>query len=166
MSGNQYDPKEEAKRILAYLRRFKNDRGAMAELRCALSPVKLPRAWPLLGRIGGIGNPRVETIAGLFAYYPDETATGNLGKTCQRLKEQNESFDTRFRRLLGCDREEICTMVRQVVLAAGARGMPINYEELFSDLCYWGDNVKARWAKEYWGTPEEETELSAEETES
>ena len=138
----------------------------MAELRCALSTTRLPRAWPLLGRIGGIGNQQIETVAGLFAYHPDDTATGNLGKTCLKLKEQNQSFDSRFRRLLECDREEICTMVRAIVLAAGARGIPINYEELFSDLCYWGDNVKARWAKEYWGALEEETEVSAEEAAS
>ena len=46
---------------------------------------------------------------------------GNLGTTCRRLKEQHESFDARFRRLLGCDREEICIMVRPVVLAARPR---------------------------------------------
>ena len=137
----------------------------MAELRCALSPTKLPRAWPLLGRLGGIGSPRIETIAGLFAHHPDETTSGNLGRTCLRLKEQNESFDSRFRRLLGCDREEICTMVRPVVIAASSKGIPVNYETLFADLCYWGDNVKARWAKEYWGTPESEEQaaLSTEE---
>jgi CRISPR system Cascade subunit CasB len=165
MSGS--DPKEDAKRILGYLRKLKEDRGAMAELRCALSPTKLPRAWPLLGRLGGIGNSRIETIAGLFAHHPDETTSGNLGTTCLRLKKAFDSRDTRFRRLLGCDWEDICTMVRPVVLAAKSKRIPINYETLFADLCYWGDNVKARWAKEYWGTQESEEEaaLSPEETE-
>ncbi len=166
MSGNQSDPKEDAKRLLTYLRKLKNDRGAMAELRCTLSPAKLPRAWPLLGRIGGIANPRIETIAGLFAYHPDETSKGNLGMTCLRLQELHESFDARFRRLLGCDREEICSRVRPVVLAARSKGIPINYEALYADLCYWSDNVKAHWAKEYWGVPEtgEQAVLSTEET--
>ncbi|MBZ5514846.1 MAG: type I-E CRISPR-associated protein Cse2/CasB [Acidobacteriia bacterium] len=153
MSADQFDPKEAAARLLAHLRRLKNDRGAMADLRCALSPTKLPRAWPLLARVGGIGNPRIEAVVGLFAYHPDETDNGNLGTTCLRLKKQNESFDGRFRRLLSCDRDEICERLRPVVLAARAKGIPINYEELFADLCYWGDNVKARWAQEYWGSP-------------
>ena len=156
MSGSQRDPKETGARLLAYLRQFKNDRGAMADLRCALNPVKLPRAWPLLARVGGIANPRVEAVAGLFAYHPDETHTGNLGTTCLRLKEQNESFDARFRRLLACDRDEICERLRPVILAAKPKGIQINYEELYADLCYWGDNVKARWAREYWGAPEGE----------
>ena len=62
MSANQADPKEAAARLLAYLRQRKNDRGAMADLRCALNPTKLPRAWPLLARVGGIGNPRISVI--------------------------------------------------------------------------------------------------------
>lgn len=154
MSGNQSDPKETGARLLAYLRQLKNDRGSMADLRCALNPAKLPRAWPLLGRIGGIGNPRIETVAGLFAYHSDETTTGNLGTTCLRLKGQNQSFDARFKRLLACDRDEICDRLRHVILAAKAKDIPVNYERLFADLCYWGDTVKARWAQEYWGTPE------------
>lgn len=160
MSANQPDPKESATRLLKHLRQLKDDRGAMADLRCTLSPAKLPRAWPLLAQVGGIGNPRTEVIAGLFAYHPDETTTGNLGTTCLRLKEQNESFDARFRRLLGCDRDEICERLRPVILAAKAKGIPINYEELFADLCYWGNNVKARWAREYWGAPEGEESLA------
>ena len=156
MSASQFDPKETGARLLAYLRQLKNDRGAMADLRCALNPAKLPRAWPLLARVSGIGNPRVESIAGLFAYHPDETHTGNLGTTCMRVQRQNESFDARFRRLLSCDRDEIFERLRPVIFAAKAKGIPVNYEQLFADLCYWSDAVKARWAQEYWGTPEVE----------
>jgi len=166
MSGNELDSQETAARLLAYLRRLKNDRGAMAALRCALSPSKLPKAWPLLAQVGEISNPRIETIAGLFAYHPNETPTGNLGKTCRRLRVTNEWFDARFRRLLACDRDEICERLRPVILAAKAKGIPINYEELFVDLHYWNSNVKARWAREYWGAPEgeESAPLAASET--
>ena len=52
MSINQPNPKETAENLVAYLRQLKNDRGAMATLRCALSPARLPRAWPLLARVG------------------------------------------------------------------------------------------------------------------
>jgi CRISPR system Cascade subunit CasB len=162
MSSKQLDPKEAAMRLMADLRQLKNDRGAMADLRCALNPIKLPRAWPLLARVGGIGNPRIEAIAGLFAYHPEETQTGNLGTTCRRLAAENNSFDGRFRRLLACDREEICERLRPIVLAAKAKDIRINYEELYADLCYWGNKVKARWAREYWGVPEgEETSLAS-----
>ena len=160
MRANQPDPKESAARLLKHLRQLKDDRGAMADLRCALSPAKRPRAWPLLAQVGGIGNPRKEVIAGLFAYHPDDTSTGNLGTTCLKLKGQNESFDARFRRLLVCDRDEICERLRPLIFAAKAKGIPINYEELYADLCYWGNNVKVRWAREFWGAPEGEESLA------
>ncbi len=158
MSPGGSDPKNAARHLLEYLRGMANDRGAMADLRCALSPssAKRARAWPLLARVGGVGDPRVETVAGLFAWHPEESKDGNLGTTCRRLREQNESFDARFRRLLSCDRDEIYSRLRPVVLAARPRGIPINYEELFADLCYWSGRVKERWAREYWCVPEGE----------
>jgi CRISPR system Cascade subunit CasB len=162
MSTAKPSPKEFAARLLAYLRRLSKDRGAMANLRCALNPAKLHRAWPFLARLGGIGDPRIETVAGLFAYHPSETDTGNLGTTCRRLAAENNSFDGRFQRLLSCDRDEICERLHSVILAAKAKGIRVNYEELYADLCYWGDHVKARWAREYWGAPEgEETAVLA-----
>lgn len=162
MSSNQPDPKETAVRLLAYLRQRKEDRGAMADLRCALSPARVSRAWPLLAAVGGIGNPRVETIAGLFAYHPVEAGTGNFGTTCRRLFAKSESSEGRFRRLLGCDRNEICGRLRPVILAAKSQGIPVNYEALFVDLHYWSGNVKIRWAKEYWKVPEPSGLLAAE----
>jgi CRISPR system Cascade subunit CasB len=156
VSDNQPDPKRTAVAVLDYLRRFKEDRGAMADLRRALNPAQRHRAWPLLGRVGGIGHSRIEVIAGLFAYHPDETHEGNLGTTCRRLKEENDSFEARFVRLLACDYDEICDRLRPVILAAKAKGIVVNYERLFTDLSYWGDRVKADWAREYWGVPDVE----------
>ena len=160
MSDNRTDPKQTAVAVLDYLRRFKNDRGAMADLRRALNPVQRHRAWPLLGRVGGIGNPRIEVIAGLFAYHPDETHEGNLGTTCRRLAEarmaNRQASTARFRRLLACDHDEICDRLRPVILAAKAKGIDVNYEQLFTDLSYWGDRSRADWAREFWGVPEAE----------
>ena len=156
MSDNRPDPKQTAVAVLDYLRRLKNDRGAMADLRRALNPAQRHRAWPLLARVGGIGNPRIEVIAGLFAYHPDETHGGNLGTTCRRLADENNSFKARFARLLACDYDEICERLRPVILAAKAKGIGVNYERLFTDLSYWGDRVKAEWAQEYWGAPDVE----------
>jgi|SRR5208282_1057623 len=159
MSNSQPNPEESAAKVLACLRQLRNDRGAMADLRCALNFARRARAWPLLARVGGIDRPIYETVAGLFAHHPDETHTGNIGTTCHRLAVENNSFDGRFRRLLTCDRDEICKRLRPVILTAKAKGIPVNYEELFADLCYWGDNVKARWAREYWGAPVDTEEV-------
>jgi len=153
MTISQMDPKEPAARFLKYLGQLKNDRGAMADLRRALNPVQRPRAWPLLAQVGGIDEPRFETIAGLFGRHPEETTAGNLGTTCMQLSGEHKSFEGRFRRLLSCDRDNVCEHVRPVVFAAAAKGIRVNHEQLFIDLWYWSDAVKARWATEFWGTP-------------
>jgi CRISPR system Cascade subunit CasB len=156
VSDNRPDPKKIAADLLIYLRKLKNDRGAMADLRRALNAAQRHRAWPLLAAVCGIDNPRIEVVAGLFAYHPDEAQNGNLGTTCRRLRGENKSFDARFRRLLACDYDEICDRLRHVILAAKAKGIDVNYEQLYADLCYWSASVKARWAQEYWGLPEAE----------
>jgi CRISPR system Cascade subunit CasB len=150
MAAERSDVKETAVRLMGFLRTCKNDRGMLAKLRCALSEARRPRAWPLLARVGGIEDARIETVAGLFAYHPQETDRGNLGSTCARLRTENETFETRFLRLLACDRSEVCERVRPIVLAAKAKNIGVNYQLLFEDLSYWGDAVKTRWAKEYW----------------
>jgi len=154
MSNSTFNPQEATAKFLAHLRSLKNDRGAMANLRGALKPSQRHRAWPFLASVGGIGNARYETVAGLYAYHSDETRTGNLGTVCRRLSGEFNSFEGRFRRLLTCDREEICERLTPVILAAKSKGVPVNYEQLFVDLCYWGDKVKERWAREYWGGAE------------
>jgi CRISPR system Cascade subunit CasB len=102
----------------------------------------------------------------LFAYHPQITSTGNLGTTCRQLAAESTTFDARFRRLLACDRNEICDRIRPVVLAAKAKGIPVNYEQLFSDLHYWSDVTKASWAREYWAASEPDNLNSLTESES
>ena len=150
MSTNT-SPPERAAAVMAFLRSQRNDRGAMANLRCALMPARRHRSWPLLARIGGIDNPVTETIAGCYAYHPEEARKGNFGDTCRRLAGEHNSFDARFRRLLACDRDELCERLRPVVLAAKSKGIPIDYETLVADLLWWGDRVRTRWAQAYWG---------------
>jgi CRISPR type I-E-associated protein CasB/Cse2 len=148
---NNTSPPERAAAVMALLRSMQNDRGAMSNLRCALAPSRRHRAWPLLARIGGIDDPVVQTIAGCYAHHPAEAHAGNFGDTCRTLAGAHTSFDARFRRLLACDRSELCERVRPVILAAKAKEVPVNYEALGADLLWWGDRVRTRWAQAYWG---------------
>lgn len=157
MNERSLDPNEAASALLAHLRRLKDDRGAMANLRGALKPSLRHRAWPLLASVGGIGRPIHEIVAGLYAYHPEETDSGGFGDTCRKLSGEHNTFDGRFRRLLSCDREELCARIAPVVFAAKAKGIPVNYHRLFCDLCYWSDNVKVQWARAFWGAETMET---------
>ena len=143
-------PPERAAATMKVLRALRNDRGAMSNLRCALVPARRHRAWPLLARVGGIDDPVIEAVAGCYAFHPEETSDGNLGDTCRRLAGTHTSFDARFRRLLACDRNELCERIRPIVLAAKSKGIPVNFETLIADILWWGDRVRTRWAQAYW----------------
>ncbi|MCU0848441.1 MAG: type I-E CRISPR-associated protein Cse2/CasB [Spirochaetes bacterium] len=154
--------------LLDYLVKKKDDRGLMADLRCALVESKRFRAYPHLGYFGGIGDEheaRVkQTVAGLFASHPEPTLKGNIGSLCFQLcsdDERNElrkvdskpgTMAKRLQYLIASNRDEICERVKRIVLRAKAEGLPVNYVLLESDLIYWGDNVKTRWATSFWAS--------------
>ena len=73
--------------LLEQLRRRKEDRGMMADLRCALVESKKHRAWPVLHRLGVAVTNRVAAIvAALYATHPEETREGNFGATCRAVQ--------------------------------------------------------------------------------
>lgn len=150
----------DASRFMAYLRQYKDDRGALANLRGALSEARRQRAWPLLGGFpDAIGSPAYETVAALWAADAESAteADSNLGDTLRRLGTEHNSFESRFKRLLTCDQDEIAARIAPVVRAAQAKGLAISYARLLSDLLWWNDRVKIEWAKAFWEAPDEAT---------
>jgi len=143
------------------LRRWKTDRGALAQLRGALRPQLRSRAWPLMAQLcdlNGWQAPIYETVVGLWAADPDSHSerAGNFGASCRRLRIDHESFDVRFRQLIDCNtREELCEKIVGIALAMLAKGIGINYDTLFDDLKFYGnggvDRVRTNWAQAYWG---------------
>jgi CRISPR system Cascade subunit CasB len=150
------------------LKRWKNDRGALANLRCALRPKLRSRAWPLLAQLTNLKSPSLviyETVAGLWAMDPENhrTGCGNFGVTCRNLSASHVSFDLRFRRLIDCEsREELCERIVPTALAAQAKGSVVDYDELFRDLQFYAgdgrDRVRLRWAQAYWKTVAKEND--------
>lgn len=156
--------------LFSFLRkcRERDDRAALANLRCALRKNLKQRAWPLLARFGGIEDAFkecdhearvVQTVAGLYATHPKETQEGCFGVTCRKLMRDNERLADpkdvgpiarRFQHLLSSERDEICGRVVRIVLRMKAQDIPVNYSELFEGLLYWGDKVKNRWAGGFW----------------
>ena len=161
-------PDPRAARFIDYLQRYKNDRGALANLRGGLSEARRPNAWPLLGGFKGadaIGDTAYETVAALWAATErSERDDGCLGHSCRELAGkydaksgtfEHDSFQSRFKRLLTCNRDEIPLRVIPVVRAAQAKGAGVNYAQLLSDLLHWGDSVRTEWARAFWGAGEE-----------
>ena len=159
--------------LLKFLRecRDHDDRATLANLRCALRDKLKHRAWPVLARFGGIEDSKkeydhyakvVQTIAGLFATHSKESFSDNFGLACRNLVQEGEKLDDskhvgpvgrRFQYLLSAEREEICARVIHFVFRMKAQDIPVNYDELFDALIYWGDKIKNRWAGSFWKVP-------------
>ena len=150
--------------LLERLRKYKDDRGMMTNLRCMLVDNKRHRAWPALNRLGvRIGDNDSSYVAGLFAAHPEETLTGNLGATCKIIEQKRREKRTddnrltaterRFQHLLAAERDELPKRLVRLVLMAKAQGVPVNYQQLETDLKFWNDRTKAEWAAAFW-TPE------------
>ena len=165
MSAQSRPPLSDAVNFLSFLQRYRNDRGALANLRGSISETRRANAWPLLAGFKGadaIGNHAYETVAALWAGDADSHASDsmNLGATLAKLKSEHNSFELRFKRLLTCDRAEIPDRVATVVHAAQAKGMAVSYARLLSDLLCWGDDVKVSWAKSFWGAVDAENTIN------
>lgn len=152
--------------FLESLRKNKDDRGMMANLRCILVESKKHRAWPALNRLGvRIDDEDAAFVAGLFATYPDgdsETAK-NFGATCKVIERaRNETSNStdrdkkltpterRFQHLLAADRDEIQGRILRMVLLAKSQGVAVNYGMLLHDLKCWGDRTRTEWAAAFW----------------
>jgi CRISPR system Cascade subunit CasB len=149
--------------LLEQLRRIKDDRGLMANLRCALVPSKRHRAWPALHRIHVAVEDEVRAIvAGLYATHPEETDQGNLGTTCKVIESRRDGgvkgddkltpTERRFQHVLASEHgAELHERVTRIVLMAKSQGVPVNYEQLVVDLGYWNERTRREWASAFWG---------------
>lgn len=156
--------------LMDWLRRQKEQRGVLAQLRCGLVKSKEQRAWPLLARFDGIEGYKgqvVRTIAALYASHPEETNTANksnMGTLCLRLCGDGETpwqdekpgpMAMRLQYLLAAETEEICQRVARLVLRCKSSGIPVNYEQLYTDLLHWEkpsarERVRQSWAQHFW----------------
>lgn len=146
--------------FLERLRKHKDDRGMMADLRCVLVESKRHRAWPALSRLGvPIDDKVLPFVAGLFATHPVETSEGNFGNTCKKIQQSRDQIpadekltptERRFQHLLAAERDEIQDRVRRMVLMAKSHDVPVNYEQLATDLKFWSEQVKTKWASAFW----------------
>lgn len=158
-------------RLLERLRKYKDDRGMMANFRCILVDNKKHRAWPALNRLGvDIEDEIASWVVGLFASHPEETANGNFGATCKAIEirrgdkrnEDNKLTPTerRFQHLLAAERgAELNDRILRMVRMAKVQGVSINYEQLERDMRYWSDRTKTKWAAAFWtqgGAPVDE----------
>lgn len=148
--------------LMEKLRKHKDNRGMMANLRCWLVVGKRHRAWPILNRLGvAIDDDDAAFIAGLFALHPEESKEGNLGTTAKHIESKRDNrqgddkltpTERRFQHLLSAEKWELYDRVVRIVLMAKSQGIPVNYDQLSRDVRYWGDRTKQDWAGAFWNS--------------
>lgn len=144
------------------LRKYRDDRGMMANLRCIHVASKKHRAWPALNRLGvRIDDDVSAYVAGLFAMHPEEASNGNLGATCKAIEQKRGDrrgddnrltpTERRFQHLLTAEKgQELKDRVLRLVVMAKSQGIPIDYVQLERDLRFWSDHTRTRWATAFW----------------
>lgn len=147
--------------VLDRLRKHKENRGLMADLRCILVESKKHRAWPALHRLGvRIDDEVPGFIAGLYALHPEETNSGNFGTTCRTIEQRRgdrrgddsrlSPLERRFQHLLSAEKNEVMDRVLRLVIMARNQGVPVNFDMLEKDLRFWTERTKTEWAREFW----------------
>lgn len=149
--------------FLSTIRSRQDDRGLMAELRALLNPNLRMRGWSAMASVGRLGDKPMETVAGLFAFYPQAYQAEqerSFGISCRALAaarrkkenaEQESPLDVRFRRLLSCEhRDDVCRLLPEFVRGMKAEGISLDYDTLYRHVRFWSDRVKEQWAMDYW----------------
>lgn len=154
----------------AFLQRLEKtlqDRGKSAALRKYWSDATRHHAYPILGQLGALENPRKAILCALYAQHPQHKEGMTLGKAALALgdrKEGEHPFDRHFRRLLACedlgtvaDPGDLAQQLHRFIQRLSSSGISLDFRELHKNLNYWGkwtDSVKLSWASDFWQAPQ------------
>lgn len=142
----------------------KQDKGFAARLRRADNPATEYQSWEILGPWVDLENkfqrlPYAAVAAAIGRSKVDANGSLSLGKALADAyaeKGSTKSSDqakARLRRLLACDSvEEVCRVIRPVLTLIDSKvAEPLDYSKLLSELRYFGEKSKIRWAQEFYG---------------
>lgn len=156
--------------FIDHVARLCRDRGARAELRRYWSPRTKHYAYPVLGKLGAVGNKSREIVAALYAVHDRDGAPAHrvggfsVGRAFLKLAgggpkaTAHESTERHFRRLLACDTlDDLASQLHRLAKRLEDAGVPLDYAILLRDLRLWrgnADGVKSSWAMHFWQAAE------------
>lgn len=152
----------------------KGDRGALAALRSGLgkppgSAVRmLPLVAPFLESDHGPRFQAAFVIASLFAMHPVHAEAGSLGASLRRAvrdKHNDQGVEARLVAALDADPEDLPRHLQGLISLCQSANAPVDWHALYWDLCdLLGDQegareqVRVRWARDFWHKEEREDE--------
>jgi len=163
--------------FVTHLESLREDRAALACLRRGLGrpPGTVADMFRYVARFASHEEYRSRedayyTLAALFGSHPAGGGTGNMGDHFARTARGSDdatAIERRFTRLLAAHPDDLAFYLRQAVSFLQAKEVPINWNQLFSDMLNWGrpdGRVQRAWARAYWGRalPEDATDQDKE----
>jgi CRISPR system Cascade subunit CasB len=147
-------------------RRFKDDNGAKALFKRALSGEDrhIRNTYSMvLSYIPEMPQYQQENwilVACLSFYYPQpiRDEQRNFGYSCHGLANttQSEGADRRFRALLDTSLEDLRSPLTALIRQIKSKEIRLDYPQLLSDLGQWehaDQYIQDRWARAFWGAP-------------
>ena len=133
------------------------DRGEIARLRCYQTFTLRTKAYPVLGDIGFLGVHWLSEVASMWAVNQNHKyETGNLGAVLRKTSMSHPTIRAQFENILASDRLGAIGWIGGIMSMVDG----IDYVELATDLLFWGDDTKLKWAKSFWTKPQDDQEPS------
>jgi len=162
----------EEKFVSFVLNIIKKDRGARAALRRGDHETTEFQSWEFLAPWCDLERENERRAFALVAssiarVSPENDGDLGLGRALasayssekRRHQEQSSPAHTRLRRLIACKSAgEVIKFLRSTFRLLESRGVRIKYSEVLRDLLFFshhGEKIKARWAKNFYGSMEE-----------
>ncbi|MFW8564986.1 type I-E CRISPR-associated protein Cse2/CasB [Orrella sp. 11846] len=146
------------------IERCKQDKGFAARLRRADNPATEYQSWEVLGPWVDLENkyqrlPYAAVAAAIGRAKVIANGNLSLGKALANAyaekgsTQYSDQAKARLRRLLACDSvEEVCRVIRPVLTLIDSKGVQtLDYSKLLSELRYFGEKSKIRWAQDFYG---------------
>lgn len=176
---------EEAQKSTPYvfvdsvIKRIKKDDTAFrAAMTRADNPQTEYQAWRYLIELGKVDlkiewQRRAYALVGaaIARERPQNDGLQSLGEAlkmcCIKPGEVDDSVDRRFRRILACDsREELITVLRQIIrYVQNNEKVSLKYGKLLSDILFFRDDVKRKWAEDFYPKKSEDSDAEEEQEE-
>lgn len=142
------------------IKRCNEDKGFAARLRRADNPATEYQSWEILGAWVDLENsyqrlPYATVAAAIARSKVSANGSIGLGKALAHVytnKINSDQGSAKLRRLLGCnDMPEVCRIIRPILtLIESKASQPLDYARLLSELRYFGERTKVRWAQDFY----------------
>lgn len=146
------------------IERCQQNKGLAAKLRRADNPNTEYQSWEIIGPWVDLENsyqrlPYATVAAAIARVKLAANGQLTLGKALvlayseKGTTEYSDQAKARLRRLLACsDVAEVCRVIRPVLTLIDSKvGQPLDYAKLLTELRYFGERTKIRWAQEFYG---------------